>query len=363
MDIKTLDLSDHPDFDDHEHIVECRDPASGLHAMIAVHNTNQGPALGGCRMWPYANREEALSDVLRLSKGMTYKSALANLPLGGGKAVIIGNPRQDKSRELLLAMGQFIDLLEGQYITAEDSGTSVSDMHVMGERTPHASGVSAASEHGGDPSPTTAYGAYIGLKTAVQFHLDRDHLHGLKVAVQGVGNVGFHLAKHLVECGADVYVSDIHHEHTHRAVEQLGAVAVPADRIHAHKVDVFSPCAMGGAINDQTLTELSASVIAGAANNQLASPAHGVELHNKGVLYVPDYAINAGGIIDICYQHYGSDYSDMREHVESTADTLREIFERSRRENRATSEVANELAEERCLKMGSTRPPAESVMG
>ncbi|MEM6582581.1 MAG: Glu/Leu/Phe/Val dehydrogenase family protein [Pseudomonadota bacterium] len=194
-------------------------------------------------------------------------------------------------------------------------------------------------------------------------YLEPVHPHCLSVAARLVINLGSRLAQHQVESGSDVYVSDIHYEHTHRAVEQLGAVAVPADRIHAHEVDVFSPCAMGGAINDQTLPELSASVIAGAANNQLASPAHGVELHHKGVRYVPDYANNAGGIIDICYQHYGSDYSDMREHVESTADTLREIFERSRRENPATSEVANELAEERCLKIGSTRPPAESVMG
>ncbi|MBN7798591.1 Glu/Leu/Phe/Val dehydrogenase dimerization domain-containing protein [Parahaliea mediterranea] len=363
MEIRSLDLGAYADFDAHERVVECRDGASGLHALIAIHNTNLGPALGGCRMWPYADREEAVRDVLRLSRGMTYKSALARLALGGGKAVIIGNPHQDKSREMFLAMGKFIDALGGEYITAEDSGTSVPDMQVIRERTAHAAGISAVSEHGGDPSPTTAFGTFIGLRKAVDFHLGRRDLAGVRVAVQGVGNVGYHLARQLVEAGAEVHVADIHAGNVDRAVDDLGVTAVPVDQVHALDVDVFSPCAMGGAINDQTLPGLRAKVVAGAANNQLASAGHGDELHRRGILYVPDYAVNAGGIIDIYYQHCGGNYDDVRQHVESTADTLLEVFRRAREENRSTCRVADELAEERFSRPNSSPAPSLSEAG
>lgn len=343
----TMNVFSHPEFDQHEQIVFCHDPASGLRAIIAVHNTHRGAALGGCRMWPYVNEEEALRDALRLSRGMTYKSALADLPLGGGKAVIMGDPRRDKSRELLLALGDCIEKLSGRYITAEDSGTSVADMEVIGERTRFASGVARDAEHGGDPSPSTAYGTFVGLKAAVKHRLCSEDLRGLRVAVQGMGNVGFHLARYLRDAGAELYVADIHREQVDRAVAELGATAVAPELIHALDVDVFSPCAMGGVINDQTIGEITAPVIAGAANNQLATPAHGLRLHERDILYVPDYVLNAGGIIDIAYQHSGGDRLAMRQHIEGIAATLQEIFRRASAENRSTHLVADALAEAR----------------
>lgn len=360
MNITSLDMSGHPDFDGHETVLECRHQASGLHAYIAVHNTTLGPALGGCRMWPYESEDNALSDVLRLSKGMTYKSALANLPLGGGKAVILGNSRKDKSRALLLAMGEFIDSLRGRYITAEDSGTSVADLRVIRERTEYASGVSELGDHGGDPSPTTALGTFIGLKAAVNFRLGKGDLRGVKVAIQGIGNVGSHLAKLLVEAGAQVYAADIHQDNLQGAVQTLGITAVPVETLHTLDVDVFSPCALGGAVNERTIGEIKAPVIAGAANNQLQSPDLGLMLHRRGTLYVPDYALNAGGIIDICYQYFGLDYSDMRCHVEGTAATLLEIFQSAEKDDCSTESVANRMVEERLVK-GKPWSPSSSL--
>ncbi len=341
----------HPDFDEHEKVVVRHDLGTGLRAIIAVHNTSRGPALGGCRMWPYASAADAMTDALRLSRGMTYKSALADLPLGGGKAVIIGDPRRDKSRELLLAMAEFIDSFEGRYITAEDSGTSVADMRLIGSRTRWAAGVSDDGPHGGDPSPSTAYGTFVGLKAAVIHRLGNGpeigSLEGLRVAIQGVGNVGFHLAERLHEAGATLFVADVFEANVNRAVDTLGAKAVGVDEIYDLDVDVFSPCAMGAAINDQTLNRLRAPVIAGAANNQLATPAHGNALHERRVLYTPDYVLNAGGIIDIAYQRQGHSRVDMLAHVEGIGSTLAEIFRRSDAENTPTYQVADQLAEER----------------
>ncbi len=342
---------DHPEFDGHEQVVVRHDLRSGLRAIIAVHNTSRGPALGGCRMWPYHSSAEAMTDALRLSRGMTYKSALANLPLGGGKAVIIGDPRRDKSPELLLAMGEFINSLQGSYITAEDSGTSVADLRLIGSRTPWAAGVSDSGPHGGDPSPSTAFGTFVGLQAAVTHRLGNGpeigSLEGLRVAVQGVGNVGFHLARHLSQAGATLFVADVFAANVERAVAELGATAVAADAIYDLDVDVFCPCAMGAVINDETLARLRAPVVAGAANNQLATPAHGLALHQRGVLYAPDYVLNAGGIIDIAYQQAGDSRQAMLMHVEQIGSTLKEIFRRADAENRATYVVADELAEER----------------
>ena len=292
----------HKEFDDHQQIAFFNDRKSGLRAIIAVHNTNLGPALGGCRMWPYSSEEEALNDVLRLSRGMTYKSAIANLKLGGGKAVIIGDPRTEKSDALLYAMGDFIEGLGGRYITAEDSGTSVKDILKMGERTSYVSGVDKASDHGGDPSPSTAYGVFVSLREAVTYKLGRSNLKGLKVAIQGLGNVGYRLAEYLHEAGALLYVTDIIQASVDRAVRELGATGVTGDEIFGLDVDVFAPCALGAAINDKTIGQLKAGIIAGAANNQLATVDHGHQLHKKGILYTPDYVVNAGGIIDVYYQ-------------------------------------------------------------
>ncbi|MCB1955651.1 MAG: Glu/Leu/Phe/Val dehydrogenase [Rhodocyclaceae bacterium] len=341
------------DFADHEQVVFCSDEKSGLKAIIAVHNTNLGPALGGCRMWPYANEAEAVRDVLRLSRGMTYKSALAGLKLGGGKSVVIGNPRTDKTPALLDALARAVDRLGGRYIAAEDSGTSVADMKQMRRITPHVAGVEdKPSDDGmrsGDPSPSTALGTFVGIRTAVRERLGRDSLEGLRVAVQGIGNVGYDLARRLHEAGASLWVCDIDTAALKQAEHELGARVVEPEAIYGLDVDVFAPCALGAVINDRSLPQLRASIVAGAANNQLAEPRHGRALMEKGILYAPDYVINAGGIIDVYYEHAGIDAGRdaLIRHIERIDDNLREIFARARREERPTGEVADAIAEER----------------
>lgn len=339
------------DFADHEQVVFVSDDKSGLKAIIAVHNSKLGPALGGCRMWPYASEEEAVRDVLRLSRGMTYKSAMANLKLGGGKSVIIGNPRTHKTPELLAAFARALEQLNGRYIAAEDSGTSVADMKYMTQFTQHVAGIhdkpSDAGTRSGDPSPATAYGTFIGIKAAVKERLGRDSLDGLRVAVQGVGNVGFDLARQLKEAGAQLWVTDIHREPLVQAGKELGATVVAPDEIFGLDVDVFAPCALGAILNDTTIPQLKASIVAGAANNQLAEARHGVELMKRGILYAPDYVINAGGIIDVYHERIGFDRAALLKHIEGIHDNLMEVFERARAEERPTGEVADAIAEER----------------
>jgi leucine dehydrogenase len=347
-----MSVFSHIEFDHHEQVVYGHDKASGLQAIIAIHNRNLGPALGGCRMWPYASDEEALRDVLRLSRGMSYKSALARLPLGGGKAVIIGNPHTGKSAALFQAMGDFVDSLGGRYITAADSGTGVAEMQIMAERTHHVAGAGQREAFGGgmrngDPSPSTAYGVFIGLQAAVKHRLGRDDLKGLRVAIQGVGQVGFGLAQQLKEAGAELWVTDIVEANVRRAVELLGATAVGQNDIYGLAVDVFAPCAMGAIINPQTLEALRAPVIAGAANNQLAAAELAEELRRRGCLYAPDYAINAGGIIDVCYERNGGSTADLKAHIEGIGATLAEIFQRAEREGTTTTAVADRMAQER----------------
>ena len=339
------------DFADHEQVVFVSDDKSGLKAIIAVHNSKLGPALGGCRMWPYASEEEAVRDVLRLSRGMTYKSAMANLKLGGGKSVIIGNPRTHKTPELLAAFARALEQLNGRYIAAEDSGTSVADMKYMTQFTQHVAGIhdkpSDAGTRSGDPSPATAYGTFIGIQAAVKERLGRDSLDGLRVAVQGVGNVGFDLARQLKEAGAQLWVTDIHREPLVQAGKELGATVVAPDEIFGLDVDVFAPCALGAILNDTTIPQLKASIVAGAANNQLAEARHGVELMKRGILYAPDYVINAGGIIDVYHERIGFDRAVLLKHIEGIHDNLMEVFERAREEERPTGEVADAIAEER----------------
>lgn len=342
----------HPEFDQHEQVVFCNDKATGLKAIIAIHNTQLGPALGGCRMWPYADEQQALRDVLRLSRGMTYKSALAGLPLGGGKAVIIADPRKDKSDALLQAMGAFVDSLGGRYITAADSGTGVAEMAAMGKRTRYVVGAGERQATGGglrsgDPSPSTANGVFIGLREAVAQRLGGRDLSGLKVAIQGVGQVGFNLARQLHAAGAQLWVSDIQDANVQRAVQELGAQAVSEEDIYGLDVDVFSPCAMGAILNDDTLKVLRAPVIAGAANNQLARPEHAEVLWRSGRLHAPDYAINAGGIIDVSYEYNGGTPEQVQQHVEGIGQTLRQIFLRAEAEGRNTQVIADSLALER----------------
>ncbi|MDG3065553.1 Glu/Leu/Phe/Val dehydrogenase dimerization domain-containing protein [Thauera mechernichensis] len=339
------------DFADHEQVVFVSDDKSGLKAIIAVHNSNLGPALGGCRMWPYASEEEAVRDVLRLSRGMTYKSAMANLKLGGGKSVIIGNPRTQKTPELLAAFARALEQLNGRYIAAEDSGTSVADMKYMTQFTQHVAGIhdkpSDEGTRSGDPSPATAYGTFIGIKAAVKEKLGRDSLEGLRVAVQGVGNVGFDLARQLKAAGVQLWVTDIHREPLLQAGKELGATVVAPDEIFGLDVDVFAPCALGAILNDSTIPQLKAKVVAGASNNQLAEPRHGVELMKRGILYAPDYVINAGGIIDVYHERIGFDRAALLKHIEGIHDNLMEVFERARKEERPTGEVADAIAEER----------------
>ena len=339
------------DFADHEQVVFVSDDKSGLKAIIAVHNSNLGPALGGCRMWPYASEEEAVRDVLRLSRGMTYKSAMARLKLGGGKSVIIGNPRTDKTPALLAAFARALEQLNGRYIAAEDSGTSVADMKFMTQFTQHVAGIhdkpSDEGTRSGDPSPATAYGTFIGIQAAVKERLGRDSLEGLRVAVQGVGNVGYDLARQLKDAGAQLWVTDIHREPLVQAGRELGATVVAPDEIFGLDVDVFAPCALGAVLNDSTIPQLKASIVAGAANNQLAEARHGVELMKRGILYAPDYVINAGGIIDVYHERIGFERAALIRHIEGIRDNLMEVFERAREEERPTAEVADAIAEER----------------
>ncbi|QCZ94196.1 Glu/Leu/Phe/Val dehydrogenase dimerization domain-containing protein [Salinimonas iocasae] len=352
-----MSVFDHSEFDNHEHVAFYHDEAAGLSAIIAVHNTNLGPALGGCRMWPYVNSAEALTDVLRLSKGMTYKSAMANLKLGGGKSVIIGDPRKVKTPEMMTAMGKFVDSLGGKYFTAEDSGISVTDLKTMAQESDYIAGTKAHYHYAGEtadgnPAPSTAYGVFVGVKASVEHALKSD-LNGVRVAIQGMGHVGYRLAEHLHNAGAKLFVTDIYPEGVDRAVKELGATAVAPEEIYGLDVDVVAPCAMGASINDETLSTLKAKVIAGAANNQLAREEIGDVLQERGIVYAPDYVINAGGVIDIYHQRMESSSNEaLRDHLEQIGDTLKEIFERADAEGRATNRVANVIAEERFKNKG-----------
>ncbi|MEW6169011.1 MAG: Glu/Leu/Phe/Val dehydrogenase [Pseudomonadota bacterium] len=341
----------HPEFDHHEMVGFFHDEASGLRAIIAVHNTRLGKALGGCRMRPYPTEDAALTDVLRLARAMTYKAALAGLPQGGGKSVIIGDPRKDKTPALLRAMGRAVDRLDGAYVIAEDSGTNVDDMRLIAQTTRHVGGLAdaraQAQGRSGDPSPATAYGVFVGIRAAVKHRYGRDDLHGLRVAVQGVGNVGYRLCRYLHEAGARLWVTDLHAPAVERCVRDFGATAVDLDAIVGLEVDVFSPCALGAVLDDASIPRLKAQIVAGAANNQLARPEHDRLLMQRGILYAPDYCINAGGIIDIFYEGPDYDAAVVEAHLQRIGTTLTAIFERSRAERRPTGEIADRMAEER----------------
>lgn len=344
-----MSVFDHREFADHEQVSFYHDKATGLKAIIAVHNTNLGPGLGGCRMYNYANSEEALTDVLRLSRGMTYKAAMAGLAQGGGKAVIFGDPRRDKTPDMMREMGRFVDTLKGKYITAEDSGIAVSDIVLMSENTKYVSGISSrysfdGSIADGNPAPATAYGVFVGMKAAVK-HAFQSDLRGKKVAIKGVGHVGIRLAEHLYKEGVKLYVADIFPDGVNKAVAEFGATEVNVADIDGLDVDVFSPCALGNAINYQNIEQIKARVIAGAANNQLASNEIGEKLAKQGILYAPDYVINAGGIIDIYHQNSDSSAEKVRDHLNQIGETLRTIFVEADESRLATAKVADTLAE------------------
>jgi leucine dehydrogenase len=331
------------DFDDHEQVVFCSDEKTGLKAIIAVHNTNLGPAAGGCRFWDYANDEAALKDVLRLSKGMTYKNAMAGLKLGGGKAVIIGDPKLLKSEALFKSYGTAVNNVNGRYYTAEDVNITTGDMAIVNQVTDFVAGLDGKS---GNPAPFTALGTFLGIKAAVKFKLGKDDLTGIKVSVQGLGSVGYSLCEKLHAAGAELIVTDINKVAVDKAVTELNAHAVELDEIYAQDVDVFSPCALGASISDETVDQLKASIIAGCANNQLAEPKHDQRLKDKGILYVPDYVINAGGIINVALEIYPEEYcaDEATRLVEKIYDTLMTVFEKAAKENKPTGIVADEMA-------------------
>lgn len=340
---------------DYEQLVFCQDQQSGLKAIIAIHDTTLGPALGGTRMWTYESEEAAIEDALRLAKGMTYKNAAAGLNLGGGKTVIIGDPRKDKSEELFRAFGRYVQGLNGRYITAEDVGTTVADMDLIHEETDFVTGISPAFGSSGNPSPVTAYGVYKGMKAAAKAAFGTDSLEGKTVAVQGVGNVAYSLCRHLYEEGAQLIVTDINKEAVQRVVNEFGAQAVDPNEIYGVECDIFAPCALGAVINDQTIPQLKAKVIAGSANNQLRDTTHGDIIHEMGIVYAPDYVINAGGVINVADELYGYNSERAMKKVELIYDNIEKVIEISKRDGIPTYVAADRMAEERIEKMRNSR--------
>ncbi len=356
-----LDVSSHPSFDKHEQVVLFKDPETGLQAIIAVHNTNLGSSLGGCRIYPYAGMDDAINDVLRLSRGMTYKSALAGLPLGGGKAVIIANPRLDKTPEMMRVFGQAVEEMEGKYITAEDVGSTEADMIEISKSTSYVAGL-PEDESGegvaGNPSPVTAYGVYCGLKACAKEKYGSASLGARTIAIQGMGAVGYALAEYLAKDGAQLIVADIHADILEKAKAQFGDQVIIADasKIHAVEADIFAPCALGAGLNDRTIPEIKAGIIGGAANNQLAERRHDQMLKDRGIVYAPDYAINSGGITSVGYEYfwrtqrnpytYDLTRATMMAHVARIEETLGRVFTLSDNKNIPTGESSDQLAEE-----------------
>lgn len=341
--------------DDYEQVLFCQDRQSGLKAIIAIHDTTLGPALGGTRMWNYASEDEALEDVLRLAKGMTYKHAVSGLDLGGGKAVIIGDPRRDKSEAMFRAFGRYIQGLGGRYITAEDVGTTVEDMDTIRLETSYVTGISPTFGSSGNPSPATAFGVYQGMKAAALEVFGSDSLEGKVVAVQGVGNVAYHLCRYLHEEGARLVVSDIYEHQVRRAVEQFGAKAVDPAEIYDAECDIYAPCALGATINDATIPRLKARIVAGSANNQLQEERHGRMLHELGIAYAPDYVLNAGGVINIADELNGYNRERAFRKIEEIRGSIARIFAISKELDIPTDQAAARLAEERIAAIRSAK--------
>ena len=342
-----MNVFDSPDFDHHESVSFFDDKATGLKAIIAVHSTALGPACGGTRMYAYPTADAALTDVLRLSRGMSYKNAIADLPLGGGKAVILGDPSTDKTEARLLAYARAVNELGGKYVTAMDVGIVPKDMPVIARGTKYIAGYDQPGKTGGDSGPLTALGVFVGLKAAVKHRLGVDTTKGLRIAIQGLGKVGMGLAERLSAEGAKLLVADVNPEQVKRAVDRLGATAVPTDDIVTSECDVLSPNALGAILNDETIGSLYARVVAGGANNQLARDHHGQMLMDRGVLYAPDYVINGGGIIRVAGQIYNWNDQEIERRVLAIADTLGAIFRRADAEHMPTNVIADRMAEER----------------
>lgn len=323
------------------------DKAAHLQAIVAIHDSRLGPALGGCRFIEYDSDEEAIVDALRLARGMTYKAALAGLPHGGGKSVIIRPKRHFDRVALFRAFGRFIEDLRGHYITAEDSGTGLEDMEIVRTQTKWVTGIDPAHGGSGDPSPFTALGVRRGIEACVKFKLGKDSLQGVHVAVQGVGHVGYHLCKELHASGAKLTVADVDKLKSERAQREFGAAVVSIDDVAKVECDVFAPCALGAGLNDNTIPHLKAKIVAGAANNQLAEPRHGDDLHARGILYAPDYAINAGGLVNVAQEVKGYDPKAAREKTLEIYNTIWDICERSKKLQAPTYKVADIMVEEK----------------
>jgi len=335
----------------HEQVVFCYDPVSGLRAIIAIHSTALGPALGGVRMWPYKSEKAALEDVLRLSRGMTYKSAAVGLNFGGGKAVIIGDPKKDKSEVLFRSFGAFVERMKGQYIPGEDVGTDVNDCEFMFMETEYVVGLSRGHGGGGDPSPKTAYGVLQGIFASVENKLRVKSLRGLTVAVQGLGHVGTQLVKLLIAEGATVVGCDIDQEQAKRVSQKMGIKLVSPDDIYDVACDIFAPCALGATLNKKTIPKLKCAIVAGSANNQLFEPDDGTLLHKRNILYAPDYVVNAGGLINVALELEG--YSEARAKVliRNIYYNLKRIYEIADKMQMNPHEAADRLAEERISKV------------
>jgi leucine dehydrogenase len=341
---------------DHEQLVFCQDKETGLRSIIAVHNTVLGPAVGGTRMWAYGNEEDAITDVLRLSRGMTYKNALAGLNIGGGKAVIIGDARKQKSEALMRRFGKFVNSLGGKYITAEDVGISTKDMEYVRLETKHVVGLPEYHGGSGDPSPVTAYGVYMGMKASNKEVTGNESLAGKKIVVQGVGHVGEYLVEHLVKENADVTICDIYEDRVQDVVKKYNVKAVNPNDIYDVPMDIYSPCALGATVNDETLSRLGCSIICGAANNQLKDEKiHGVEVLKKGILYAPDYLVNAGGIINCYWEIVGYNRNAALAQAEGIYTTALNIFRKSKEENIPTYLAANQMAEARIAAIGKIK--------
>ena len=342
-----MNVFDAPDFDHHEVVAFCSDAKTGLQCIIALHSTALGPACGGTRMYPYQSSDAALTDVLRLSRGMSYKNAIANLPLGGGKAVIIGDPAKDKSKDRLLAYADKVNALAGRYITAMDVGITQADMPTIASGTKFVAGYDQPGKTGGDSGPLTALGVFVGLKVAAKHRLGADTTKGLTVAIQGLGKVGMELARRLHGEGAKLVVTDVNPDAVRHACEAFGAEAAAPDEIATCRCDIFSPNAMGAILNDQTIARLRASVIAGGANNQLALARHGDALRERSILYAPDYVINGGGVIRVAGQMFGWSDQEIERRVLAIAETLHAIFRKADAAGAPTNAVADAMAEER----------------
>lgn len=341
---------------DHEQLVMCQDNATGLKAIIAIHNTVLGPGLGGTRIWNYSNEADAIQDVLRLSRGMTYKASISGLNLGGAKAVIIGDANKIKSEAFFRKFGRMVQNLGGKYITAEDVNTTTKDMEYVAMETDHVVGLPESMGGGGDPSPVTAYGTYMGIKASAKQTWGSDSLSGKTVAVQGIGKVGFHLLEYLHKEGANLYITDINEAALKAAADQFGAIVVGSNDIFDVNADIFSPCALGAVLNDDTLSKLKVQIIAGAANNQLADEKkHGRMLLDKGINYAPDFLINAGGLINVASEYTGYNRERAYSATEKIYDTALAIYKKAAEENIPTQQAATELAEKRIMDIMKVR--------